>query len=172
MWTQLAGAALGGLLSSSGGTQKTKTGPWKAAQPWMKNLIEQGQSLQDQYMANPFSQRQLDAAGNQFGLLDYMMQMAPGLMNNYGILGQGYDRNAPNRTQSGYQAQSLPMPAFASLGSSTPAGASGLLGMSNASAPVVPSNASLNAGLAAVLSPQEQLQKDMDEWWRLIGSGA
>lgn len=171
MWTQLAGAALGGLLSSSGGKQKTKTEPWKEAQPWMKNLIEQGQSLQDQYMANPFSQRQLDAAGNQFGLLDYMMQMAPGLMNNYGILGQGYDRNAPNRTQSGYQAQSLQMPAFASLGSSTPAGASGLLGMSNVGA-TVPSNAGLNAGLAAVLSPQEQSQNDLDEWLRLIGSGA
>jgi hypothetical protein len=178
MWEQLAGAALGGLLSSSGGSQKSTNSPWTPAKPWLKSLIGQGQELQDQYMAEPFSQQQRDAFGNQFGLLDFMMQSAPGIMENYGLLGRGYDRNAENRTQTGFQPMSMQMPSFAPLSAQMGQSQTGLL--SPTSSPTLAQTVTSNAQFAqntqdaeaAQLQEKAQLQRELDEWLRMIGGGA
>lgn len=156
------GSLLGGLASSSGGSQKTTASPWKPAIPWLKSLLEQGPALQDAYAANPISETQRGAAENQFGLINSLMQSAPDLMTNYGILGQGYDRNAPNRTQTGYKPVQMQMPDFAQLSMS---------GVPNVAAGV-PNNAQTMATAAPELTPQQQMETELEEWWRLIGSGA
>lgn len=97
------GGALGGAASSKGGTSTTTQNqtrdPWAPAQPWMKDLIAQGQGLQAHYQQNPFSALQQQQYGNQFGLLNAMNQMAPQLTANNNTMMQGYDRYADKKTR-------------------------------------------------------------------------
>lgn len=105
---QLLGGAIGAATSRGGETTTTSTSeraPWEPAQQWLKDLIGQGQQLQQQYTQQPFSSTQQQALGNVFGLANSANQAAGGLMSQMGALGRGYDRTSPNRTQTGYQPQ-------------------------------------------------------------------
>lgn len=82
--------AIGGALTSGDKTATQTREPWAAAQPWLKDMIAQGQQLQQQYQANPFSSTQQQAYGNLFGLLNqFNTQMAPGLLNNINAMRVG-----------------------------------------------------------------------------------
>lgn len=120
MFGQILGALAGGLLgggdSESSQTQ-TRT-PWAPAQPWLQNNITQGQALQNQYMANPFSQQQQNAFSNSFGMSDAYRAMLPQLLQGLNM-GQ-FDRTNPlKRPQamsfSGFNPQMSQMGAFRSV---------------------------------------------------------
>lgn len=105
------GGALGGAVSSKDGTSTTQQAqtrdPWAAAQPWMRDMIAQGQGLQQHYAANPFSHLQQQQYGNQFGLLNALNQMAPQFTANNNAMMQGYDRYADPKTRSKPQFQPM-----------------------------------------------------------------
>lgn len=111
----IIGAVAGGLLSRKGGTQEAKKEPWSDAQPWLRSLLAQGQALQDAYMKNPISDTQKDAARNMFGLVNSFNGAARGWMDNYAALGQGYDKNSPDRTKVGYRPVQVMLPEFSTL---------------------------------------------------------
>jgi len=79
----VAGSVLGGLLGGSGGNASTTQNkePWGPAQDWLKSNISTGQSLQNYYQQNPFSDAQKQAYGNSFGMSDMYRQMMPQLMS-------------------------------------------------------------------------------------------
>lgn len=104
----LVGGALGAATSRSGETTSTTSqtrDPWEPAQQWLKDLIGQGQQLQQQYQQQPFSSTQQQSLGNVFNVANSMNSAAPGLLGQMGNLGRGYDRSSPNRTQTGYTPQ-------------------------------------------------------------------
>lgn len=87
----LLGAGLGALGSKSQ-TQTSTRDPWSAAQPFLKQQLQQGSDLSSKYAAQPFSQAQQTAYGNVGGLLDYINGNAGGLMANAGAVGQNQFR--------------------------------------------------------------------------------
>ncbi|VTU37003.1 hypothetical protein [Variovorax sp. PBL-E5] len=101
------GAAIGagiGLIGDSmksnsnggAGTQTNSKDPWAAAQPWLMSNIVQGQNLQGQYAAQPFSPQQTAAYGNQYGLSDYERSLVPSLLGQLSRQPLGFDPNNPN----------------------------------------------------------------------------
>lgn len=109
-WTQLAGKAAGalaGAASSRDQTQSANRDPWGPAQPLLKDLIAQAQTLSQQYQQQPFSPAQQTAYGNQAGLLNAMTSSAPGLLAGFGANASGannYDRANPRRALTGGQS--------------------------------------------------------------------
>lgn len=110
------GAVAGGLLGasgskkSSGGTEQVKKEPWEAAQPWLKNLLTEGQDLQNYYKANPFNQQQQDAYNNIFSDMNmFRSQIAPGLFGKANeMMGSNYQRRSFDRPGLvGYSTQGL-----------------------------------------------------------------
>lgn len=96
-----AGSLLGGIIggkSSSGtqqgGTQTVNRDPWAPAQPWLKQNLETGQALQNQYAANPFNVQQQAAYGNLASGNDYLNRLAPSLLQQFSQP-TGFDRNNP-----------------------------------------------------------------------------
>lgn len=90
--TGAAAAAASG--KTDGGTQTNTKEPWSEAQPWLKNLLAQGQELQNYYTANPFNDTQKAAYQNLLGDLNtYRAQQMPGLMGlSNNIMGRTYSR--------------------------------------------------------------------------------
>ncbi|HUD33793.1 MAG TPA: hypothetical protein VMR43_12365, partial [Variovorax sp.] len=84
------------------GTQTATKEPWEAAAPWLRGLLGQGQALNDQYTAQPFSAQQQAAYQNQYGQSDYMRQLIPGLLGQLGQQQVGFDRNNPTARAKGY----------------------------------------------------------------------
>lgn len=75
----LAGAAVG--AATSGDQEKTTSiEPWKEAQPVLKDLLTQGQTLNQRYQAQPFSPQQQAALGNLSQLYGLINQNAGGLL--------------------------------------------------------------------------------------------
>ena len=97
----VAGGLLGGIGSkkSSGGTEQVKKEPWEAAQPWLKNLLAEGQNLQSYYQANPFNQQQQQAYNNIFSDANmFRSQIAPGLFGKANeMMGSNYQRRSFDR---------------------------------------------------------------------------
>ena len=95
----LAGSIIGGLTSkkssSTPATQTASKDPWAPAQPWMLENIKQGQALQCQYQANPFSDLQKNSYSNQFQNTDQMRSLAQQLLGGLGKP-QAFDRNNPS----------------------------------------------------------------------------
>jgi hypothetical protein len=117
---QIAGAVVGGLLgggSSGGGTVSQDRNPWGPAQPWLQNLINQGQGLQSQYAANPFSQAQQTAYSNQNALSDAYRSMLPDLLKSIGNAGS-FDRTNPLARPAGYNFNLTPQ--FQRIGAFAP----------------------------------------------------
>ena len=94
----LAGSIIGGLTSKKGSTapatQTVNKDPWSGAQPWMLENIKQGQALQGQYQANPFSDLQKQSYSNQYQNSDAQRSLAAQLLGSLGKT-QAFDRNNP-----------------------------------------------------------------------------
>ncbi|WP_431107575.1 hypothetical protein [Variovorax paradoxus] len=95
--------AIGGIISADkqsggggGGSQQSSSEPWMMAQPWMLQNIMQGQSLQNQYTAKPFSAQQEAAYDNSYALNDYVRELVPGLLGQLGGQQVGFDKTKPN----------------------------------------------------------------------------
>lgn len=83
-----AGAIIGGIAGAagnSGGTTNTQTAtkdPWGPAQPYIMRNLQDQQSLQDYYKANPFNAQQQAGINNTFADADHFRaSVAPGLMD-------------------------------------------------------------------------------------------
>ena len=100
-WIGAAIGAVGGLLSSSGdsnggaGTQQQKKEPWGPAQPWLLQNLLQGQQLQNQYTAAPFSPRQEAAYDNSYAQSDYVRELIPSLLSQMQQQPVGFDPANP-----------------------------------------------------------------------------
>lgn len=90
----VAGSVVSGAMnkSGSGGSQTVDKSPWEPAQPFLKDLIKDGQSLYANYQQNPFSDAQKTAYQNQFTMADqYNNQIMPGLLQGFqGLLGSKF----------------------------------------------------------------------------------
>lgn len=112
-WLKVAGA-VAGAQAGKDQTQSQNRDPWGPAQPFLQDVITQGRGLLNQYMTNPVSPTQKQAYQNQFGLLNAVNQMSPGMFSNFGALGQStYDRSNPRGRTLNTTQQSLPQ--FAGL---------------------------------------------------------
>ncbi len=103
----LVGAGLGavaGALDSQDKEQTQSREPWKAAQPFLNQLLGQGQQLSTQYQQQPFSQAQRTAYGNMGGLLDSINAQVPGLLGTFNANASGANqlvRGQPRQLQGG-----------------------------------------------------------------------
>jgi len=98
---KLGGAAAG--AASSQDQQKTSSvEPWKEAQPFLKDLLAQGQSLSKQYQAQPFNQAQKTGLSNMGQLYDFVNQNAGGL-----LMGPHANANGANQFIRGAPQRSL-----------------------------------------------------------------
>lgn len=102
-WGAVAGAAIGLVgdqmkedKNGGAGTQTASKEPWEAAAPWLRGLLTQGQTLNDQYTKQPFSAQQQAAYQNQYGQSDYMRQLVPSLLGQLSGQQLGYDKNNPD----------------------------------------------------------------------------
>lgn len=78
--------------------------PWAAAQPLLKSLLGQGQTLADRYAQQPFSQAQQTAYNNVGGLLNAINGGASGLLGGAMANAAGtnnFDRSNPRRQLTG-----------------------------------------------------------------------
>lgn len=87
----VAGAAVSSSMNkgASSGSQTTDRSPWEPAQPFMQDLIKDGQSLYSNYQQNPFSDAQKTAYQNQFTMNDmFNNELMPALGKGLsGLLG-------------------------------------------------------------------------------------
>ena len=87
-WGAVAGAVVSYGLNEMGGkdknggagTQTNTKEPWLAAQPWIQSNMRQGQTLQNQLTAQPFSPQQQAAYNNSYAQSDYMRNLVPSLL--------------------------------------------------------------------------------------------
>ena len=102
-WGAVAGVA-GSLISSSmaDDTSTQSKEPWKKVQPWLENLITQGQTLGDYYTQNPFNSIQQGAINNQLSDYDtYRNAIMPGLMGFANkLMGTNYQRGNATGTST------------------------------------------------------------------------
>lgn len=102
-WQNVLGA-YAGYKSSQDQQQTSSRDPWSGAQPMLKGLLDQGQQLQQQYAAQPFSQQQQTAYNNLGGLLNAANTSAPGLLAGMAANSSGannYDRANPRKALQG-----------------------------------------------------------------------
>lgn len=94
----IAGAVASGVVSkamskgSSGGSSSTDKSPWGPAQPFLEDLVKDGQSLYANYQQNPFSDAQKTAYQNQFTMNDmFNNELMPALGKGLsGLLGPSF----------------------------------------------------------------------------------
>ena len=102
-WLKLAGAAAGAADAKD--QQQTQTrDPWGPAQPYILEALQQGQKLNQQYQAQPFSPQQQTAYNNLGGLLNLANTNAPGLLSGFQANATGannYDRSNPRKSLLG-----------------------------------------------------------------------
>ena len=91
----LIGSAMSSDKNGGAGTQTQSKEPWAPAQPWLLSNIVQGQGLQSQYAAQPFSPKQQAAYDNSYAQSDYMRGLIPSLLTQ--LQGQpiGFDPSNP-----------------------------------------------------------------------------
>jgi hypothetical protein len=104
-WGAAVGAVVGAVANKAlapknksgleAGESKNTKEPWAEAVPWLKQNLAQGQELQNQYMANPFSPQQKQAYANQYAQSDYVRQLVPGLLGQMQNQQVGFDREKP-----------------------------------------------------------------------------
>jgi type II secretory pathway pseudopilin PulG len=110
----VGGAVIGSMSDRGGsqtnggaGTQTVNRDPWAAAQPWLTSNLASGQTLQNNYAAQPFSGLQNQAYQNQSNQSAYMRAAVPSLLGQ--IQGQqvGFDRNNPNARPNAFSFDGL-----------------------------------------------------------------
>lgn len=102
-WLKLAGA-VGGAVDAKDQTQTQTRDPWGPAQPYILEALQQGQKLNQQYQAQPFSPQQQTAYNNLGGLLNLANTNAPGLLSGFQANATGannYDRSNPRKSLLG-----------------------------------------------------------------------
>lgn len=102
-WLKLAGA-VGGAVDAKDQTQTQTRDPWGPAQPYILEALQQGQKLNQQYQAQPFSPQQQAAYNNLGGLLNLANTNAPGLLSGFQANAMGannYDRSNPRKALTG-----------------------------------------------------------------------
>lgn len=124
LW-DIGGALLGGLMGGSDSTQSSSNErtPWAPAQPWLQSNIGSGQTLQNSYQQNPFSQAQLNAYGNSAALTDNFRNTSASLIDQMNGMKQ-FDRSNPEAkpTQFNFSTPSGAQSGNTSLGFSNPFG--------------------------------------------------
>ena len=114
-WVSAAGAVIGGLSSMSAADSQAEAAekaknPWSGAEPWIRDNIATGQQLQQYYQQNPFNSiQQQGMQGLLSGYEHQNNQVIPGLMgfaNN--LMGQNYQRGAPQGRQPGLMSAQIP----------------------------------------------------------------
>lgn len=105
MFGEILGAVAGGLFGGKdgGGSQTVSKDPWEPVQPWLKNLITQGQDLSSYYSQNPFNAAQTQAYGNMANQSAYMRSLIPGLLGQVSNQPLSFDRGNPNVRPQAYQ---------------------------------------------------------------------
>lgn len=93
LWN-IAGALAGGLFGGDDTETSKQQSPWGPAQPWIQSNIGSGQTLQNYYQQNPFSQSQLNAYGNSAALTDNFRNTSGSLINQMNGMKQ-FDRSNP-----------------------------------------------------------------------------
>lgn len=101
----IAGTVIGGIVGgkaggqAQGGTQTVNRDPWLPAQDWMKQNLQTGQALQNQYAQNPFNGQQIAAYNNLASGNDYINRLVPGLLQQ---MSQpvAFNRNNPSAMPS------------------------------------------------------------------------
>ncbi len=99
---QLIGAGLGavaGAIDSKDKEQTATRDPWSKAQPFLEQLLGQGQQLATRYQQQPFSPAQQQAYANMGGLLGGINQSMPGLLSQMSSQQQFVRGGQPTRTQ-------------------------------------------------------------------------
>lgn len=102
-WLKLAGAAAG-AADAKDQTQTQSRDPWGPAQPYILEALQQGQKLNQQYQAQPFSPQQQTAYNNLGSLLNLANTNAPGLLSGFQANATGannYDRSNPRKALLG-----------------------------------------------------------------------
>ena len=114
-WGAIGAAAVGvagsALMAPDGGQTSTASKePWEDAAPWIRDNIATGQQLQQYYQQNPFNSiQQQGMQGLLSGYEHQNNQVIPGLMgfaNN--LMGQNYQRGAPQGRQPGLMSARIP----------------------------------------------------------------
>ena len=103
VWAKLAGTALG-AMSGKDQQQTSSRDPWGPAQPFLQDLIGQGQQLSQAYQQQPFSQQQQTAYNNLGGLLNAINTGAGGLLAGMNANASGannFDRANPRKALQG-----------------------------------------------------------------------
>lgn len=106
-WGKLGLQALGAYKGYQDGKdqQQTQTrDPWGPAQPYILEALQQGQKLNQQYQAQPFSPQQQTAYNNLGSLLNLANTNAPGLLSGFQANATGannYDRSNPRKALLG-----------------------------------------------------------------------
>lgn len=106
-WGKLGLQALGAYQGYQAGKdqQQTQTrDPWGPAQPYILEALQQGQKLNQQYQAQPFSPQQQTAYNNLGSLLNLANTNAPGLLSGFQANATGannYDRSNPRKALLG-----------------------------------------------------------------------
>jgi len=93
LWN-IAGALAGGLFGGDDTETSKQQSPWGPAQPWIQSNIGSGQTLQNYYQQNPFSQSQLNAYGNSAALTDNFRNTSASLIDQMNGMKQ-FDRSNP-----------------------------------------------------------------------------
>jgi hypothetical protein len=102
--------AVGGALTSkdqeqtANSTSTTTKDPYAPAKPFIDQQIAQGQSLANQYQANPFSAGQKQAYNNLTGLLGAINGNLGGLLGGMNAASSGtnnFDRSNPRKALTG-----------------------------------------------------------------------
>ena len=94
----LVGGALDGNQNTNGGagaqSSSSTRDPWAAAQPYLRQNLQNNANLQAFYQQNPFNQQQKTGYQNQNNLIDqFNGQVAPGLLSMAnGLTTQTYQR--------------------------------------------------------------------------------
>jgi hypothetical protein len=91
----LIGSAMSSDKGGGAGTQSQSKEPWAPAQPWLMQNLLQGQQLQNQYTAQPFSQQQQAAYDNSYAQGDYMRELIPSLLGQMQSQPVGFDPANP-----------------------------------------------------------------------------
>jgi hypothetical protein len=94
----VANKALSSDKNGGAGTQTNTKEPWLMAQPWINQNMAQGQALQSQLAAQPFSPQQQAAYNNSYAQSDYMRGLVPSLLGQMSQQQVGFDRNNPQQT--------------------------------------------------------------------------
>ena len=105
MFGEILGAVAGGLLGGKGGggSQTVSKDPWEAVQPWLKDLISQGQDLSSYYSSNPFNAAQTAAYGNMANQSAYMRSLVPSLLGQVSGQPLAFDPTNPAARPQAYQ---------------------------------------------------------------------